>query len=348
MYRSKSIFGDGRDGSIAYSVANSRWEDGNGNALSNGTKWTGVSTTTLVILKECLFQNVTIPSGATLQLGADGGYGLAMLHISGTLTLNGSITAGTYGVIGSASAPNGGAAKSTAGVGNAAAIVLSYLKHGMHGAGGGGGGDGTNAGGSRSVIAGIATQASIANSLTTQGSSASAGTTAAGVDGLVPTEMSSIVTQFDSPWMFLGSACGIGGSGGALKQAGGSNKGGAGGTGGAGKLPIRIRVNRLITAASAVINNAGGNGTAGEDGVASNASGDISGGGGGGGGGAGGAIGIEYDTWTDSGATISAAGGTGAAGGLGKEYNNVNRATSNGGAGAKGTDGIIVTQKYTG
>lgn len=343
--------GDGRDGSISYSVTNSRWEDGNGAALSNEARWTGVATTTLIILKECLFQNVTVPVGATLQLGANDSYGICMVHVNGTLDVAGTVTAGRVGLqapgVGNL-VPDGGAAKSTAGVGNASGVMFADIRHGVPGACGGGGGDGTNAGGSRAVLAGVSTQQAISTFTVVQGSIVSAGTTGAGVSGLAPTQLSGVVSQFESPWLQWPSAHGIGGSGGALKQAGGANVGGAGGAGGRGKLPIRIRCRNLVTAATALIHNDGNNGSNGSNGVATNAAGDISGGGGGGGGSSGGAIGIEYSSWTDAGATIRSNGGSGGTGGLGYEFNGVLRATSNGGNGAAGTNGLILMQKYTG
>jgi len=97
-----------------------------------------------------------------------------------------------------------------------------------------------------------------------------------------------------------------------------------------------------------VISNSGGDAGNGESGIATNAAGDISGGGGGGGGGAGGAIAIEYESWTDAGATIVSNGGSGGAGGAGAEFNGVARATSNGGAGDDGTNGIILVRQFRG
>lgn len=340
--------GDGRDGSIAYNAANARWEDGHGNALANESRWTGVSTTTLILLRECYFRNVTVPQGATLQLGAPGTHGGVQLNFNGLGTFAGTLTAGTAGAVSSSVAPAAGAARTTVGAGNASAVMLAYLRHGVPGAGGGGGGDGVNAGGSRSVIGGVGTQAAIASMLVAQGSSVSAGTTGAGADGIAPPDLTGIVSQFNSAWMQLPSACGLGGSGGSLKQAGGTNKGGAGGAGGDGKLPLRIRGNRFELAATAVINNNGGSGAPGENGIATNAAGDISGGGGGGGGGAGGAIAIEYLSWNDAGATITAHGGTGGARGLGFEFNAVARPASHGGNGEDGTDGIVLVQQFGG
>jgi hypothetical protein len=97
-----------------------------------------------------------------------------------------------------------------------------------------------------------------------------------------------------------------------------------------------------------VIHADGEAGANGETGNASNANGDIAGGGGGSGGGGGGPVLLLYRTLTETG-TIRSAGGTGGTGGGGREMTggtpNVARATSNGGNGGAGQNGIVVKQQ---
>jgi hypothetical protein len=344
-------FGDGRDGAIAWSVANNRWENGSGAALATEARW-NVAGVVLTLLKTCYFTNVTDHSSTTIKCGADNTHAFVQFCFNGTYTGAGVVTAGyaadmAAGV--AALAPLGGAEKTTAGAGNVGTSFSAQARHGHPGASGAGGGDGTNAGGNGHALAGNNTTHALIHLpyLTLNPSAVTgSGTTVAGVSGgNANSAFANHVSNFESPWMWWNSPCGSGGGGGALKQTGGSNKGGAGGDAGRGKLPLIIRGNILVLAATCVIHNDGLNGSNGSPGVATNAAGDISGGGGGGSGGCGGAINCLYGTLTDAGATWRSNAGTSGTGGLGFQFNASARATSNGGDAGTSTGGIIVKQQ---
>ncbi len=345
------LFGTGVDGDITYSTLNSRWEDGSGSALSNGSTYDGVGTTTLVLKVHKQFQNVTVPVGCTLQLGESGTHGYVELWVSGTLTAAGTITSGyerAYlpGVTGFT--PLGSARKTTAGAGTVGTSGMSFSRHGQSGGSGAGGGDGTNVGGAGMHFAGSSANHALSYipMLTIGAVTSSNGTTTAGAAGANgASAWSSIPSTWDSPWMCLPGCIGAGGASGALKVAGGTNRGGAGGDAGLGRKPVRISAYVISFAATTVVHADGQNGSAGEDGIATNAAGDISGGGGGGSGASGGPVAIRYGSKTDLGATIRSTGGTGGNGGLGYEFNGSARASSNGGNGGNGSDGIVIQQQ---
>lgn len=346
------LFGDGRDGSFIYSIANTRWEDAAGNALvTSAGNWT-VAGAVLTFLRTIRAVNVTVAVGATLQIGADNGHGGCELYCSGIFTVNGTfrpgfasmLLAGDINVAGVA--PTGGLAKTVAGAGNSSGGRIPGMTFGIAGSAGAGGGDGTNIGGNGSCYLSTARHVLAVDILVGMagGTSAIPGLVNAGTAGPAASTLQTIDSNYDSPWMKIPGTCGLGAGSGAMKQAGGTNVGGAGGVGGRGRFALRASVHALVLAATGLVHCDGEAGTAGSNGIATNAAGDISGGGGGGGGGAGGPIAIRYGSIVDAGATWRSNGGVGGAGGLGFAFNATLRPTSDGGAGGAGTTGTIVKE----
>jgi hypothetical protein len=314
-------FGNGRDGDLT---------------VTNGQ--------TVVLTTNLKYRNVTVDVGGVLQCGNDGLQQWPTVCVSGTLTVNGTVGAGYAATPNSAFLPNGGARKSTAGAGNSADTNATpfWFESGAGGGGAAGGGDGTNNGGN-----GRFDYASAQGRLRVATVTNTSGTAGAGAVGIAKSAYASLAFSY---WTCGrgGGQYGCGGGAGALKVAGGTNYGGKGGNGGRGGGVLDIRARSIVIGAAGVIHADGEIGTAGEDGNASNALGDIAGAGGGGGGGGGGTLCILYLALTNNGA-IRAAGGTGGAKGLGKEYTaggaNQARATSDGGIGGEGSAGIVVLEE---
>lgn len=303
-----------------------------------------VTSGTTVISSAAQYANITVSAGATLVVGTDDNIDRLVLRCSGTLTNAGTITSGLFPVLNSLETV-GGVSRTTAGAGNAPANGAetrgyNQLRVAHGGTGGAGGGDGTNAGASAS---GRANTSNLKGPFLTTAAHElfPNGSTGAGSNGISPPANFTSAADWFSVARAPGG-CGRGGGGGALKVAGGSNRGGAGGAGGRGRQPLLIAA--AIVSNSGTIHCDGEGGANGEDGIAGNASGDISGGGGGGGGASGGVVAILTRSYANTG-TVRAAGGSGGTGGLGKEHNgtpNVNRATSNGGNGGSGPAGVVV------
>lgn len=340
-------FGDGSDGAILYSLANTRWEDGSGNALASvGGKWT-VSGTDLTLLRNFNFTNVTFMTVAHIISGTDGNQDHFTHRVSGTLTPFSGATIRASFVASSLTTSRAGAAeKTTAGAGTAAtAASVGGVKAGRSGGAAAGGGDGTNAGGSGSRDTNNAASGTTpSNFISTVANSATpAGGTGAGTNGTASVA-STLTASFWGCPMFPGQA-GIGGGGGALKVAGGTNVGGAGGAGGLGGGVMTWFIYTLDDVAGFVMHCDGQAGSNGAKGVATNAGGDISGGGGGGSGAGGGTLRVGHKGARTGAGTFRSAGGLGGTGGAGEEHNAVPRASSNGGNGADGTAGVVVVEK---
>lgn len=218
----------------------------------------------------------TLNNGHTLTVPA--GAGKLEIHATGTITINGSISAVGAGAVAGGS---GGASNSDGSPGN------NNTDQAGGGGGGGGAASGNGAAGGGMAYHGLVIQAGGAGGSSTGGS---AGTSVTG---------SSLrtLTAFRDSW---GGASGGGGGGG----------GNGGGTGGRGGGIVVLCAPNVVFGSTGSISVAGAAGSAG-----TTTPGGIGGGGGGGGGG--GALIVITRSFTDNGATLTVSGGAGGAAGGG-------------------------------
>lgn len=311
-------FGDGSDGDVTLS-----------------------SNTTLTADK--YYDNLTIPSGVTLN---PGGYRIFVMN---NLTIDGTISgSGGSGANGQNGEP--GNSPPLGGTGGGA-LSDGYLRGSSAGGNGGNGGDpGVLSGNAKPGQGG----SNRTNSLGFNGSNGGAGGAssdpndtpgAAGAGGTVTTSNVKLIANWHlatlldvsssgSTVKFENSANGGGGGGGAFALNNGGAKGGAGGgAGSAGRILAIYARSIAISATGSIISN-GGNGGNGGNGQSINQAG---GGGGGGAGGNGGIIILAYSSLTSNGTVVANAGikgmrGTGGTGGLGSGANGSNGVDGSAGA----------------
>jgi hypothetical protein len=357
------VFGCGSDGAIAYDTGTSRWRDGAGAEITaghalvtSGKVVDPAGGATLVMIAPLNLASLTVGNGSIFQVGRTGYQEYPVLRVRGTcLTKNGgTLRAGIHPYEGSNVPATLGyttaARKTVAGNGNGA----YYTNYGGIGAGrpggsGAGGGDGTNSGG-----AGARKQHNTSYFIWSlgPGSNLPAGTTGAGSSGTAAGALSGMPFSFS--YFNCPRLCGMdafGGGGGSVVAPAGGAYGGAGGQQARGGGILDIAAYRFEVEAGGVVHANGEDGYAGENGYCGTpvAAGCKAGGGAGGGGAGGGTVCIGYGPggYSMSG-TLTANGGAAGAKGLGKEESGgaeVNRATSDGGAGTAGGSGIIVTEK---
>ena len=263
------------------------------------------------------YTDFTINSGivVTVPTGFSGGYALAIVA-TGTVTINGTITAAGSGQ------PGGAGGTSTGTGGNSGGAGASGTD--QPGSGGGGGGAGIGSNGGSGATGPSALQHGTAWAAGGAGGTAGAG--AGGVGGAGPSQTGSIVARMC--FYPVTSMGGCGGSGGGGSGGDGAT-GVSGGAGGAGGGSILIIAPTIVLAGSSTLNTSGSAGAAGTTG------GTSQGGGGGGGGGSAGNVAFQCHLYTNNGATFTLTGGSGGAGG-----GSGGGGASAGGAGGAGADGI--------
>jgi hypothetical protein len=292
-------------------------------------------TTTLSAGQTYLYHNVTISSGAVLQITGTASTP-TIIGASGTFTNNGTINggannAGTY----TTTAPDGtvvsytitqslGGSGGTGGIGGGNDNGAGGA--GTGGYGGGGGGGGTDGSGVRGGTGGSNNGSGGANSYGINGATGGNGGAGATASGLTP-----------------GKGGGSGGGAGGYSIGGGA--GGGGGNRGTHGMGLFIRCGYF--AGSGIVNFAGTNGYNGGGGGTATEGNDDSGGGGGGGGGAGGSGGMfivhaKYgSTYTGSVTVSGGSGGSAGTAGAAVEGGQNGSNGIGGSSGASGTSSIL-------
>lgn len=349
---SGSMFGDGRDGSIAYNGV--AWLDGDGAALATvAGKW-NVNGATLTLLRNFRFVDVTVGNGGVLQSGRDGQAEVFHHRVNGTMTVANGAT-----VRAGLSRPNNdgdttsspGRITSADGSNSPANSPIWRIFAGMPGNPGHGG------------IA-VVNNTALASTETTALTLSAAALTPRGILGSIPFGVpttNAAAAAVPASMSFIPSPVtpllpglnGFAGGAGALDLGGlrVDSISGVGGAGGRGGGAMRWDVYALVIPAGGVMHADAEAGTAGGPGVATDNAGDIAGGGGGGAGGGGGMVlcfvrtatlgGVAWTPETAVAPYLRAAGGAGEVGGLGYEFDDVLRPAADGVAGTAGSAGVV-------
>ncbi len=348
-----SLFGDARDGSIAFDGV--AWRDGDGVLLTTvAGKWT-VDGSDLVLLRNFQFQNVTVANGGELISGRDGLTELFHHRVLGTMTVanGGIVRAGISRANNDDDTVSAAALVAAAdGPDSPTASPIWRIYAGMAGNPGHGGVAVANSDGDARTEPTSLTLA--AANLTPRGilgtipGAAPVATTAAAA--AVPADMS-FIPSVATP--LLPGLNGYAGGAGAL-DLGGAQVGsasGAGGEGGRGGGAMRWDVYNLVIVAGGVMHADSEGGSNGYDGIAIDNAGDIAGGGGGGAGGGGGMVlcfvrsatlaGVVWAPGTAVAPLLRAAGAAGGAAGAGYEFNGVARPAADGVVGTAGSAGVV-------